>query len=110
MNHKSIYFPFFIGCWLITLWSCQEQNVLNKNEQYSKNNELGQIHLAKLQLDSAFYYFTEAKNNCTDTKGEQWAYTIYQIANIQQINGDYAGCEETLTEAIANYTGQNYWP
>ncbi|WP_188361003.1 tetratricopeptide repeat-containing sensor histidine kinase [Flavobacterium orientale] len=110
MNHKSIYFPFFIGCWLITLWSCQEQNVLNKNEQYSKNNELGQIYLAKLQLDSAFYYFTEAKNNCTDTKGEQWAYTIYQIANIQQINGDYAGCEETLTEAIANYTGQTYWP
>ncbi|GGD17757.1 hypothetical protein GCM10011343_05610 [Flavobacterium orientale] len=66
--------------------------------------------MAKLQLDSAFYYFTEAKNNCTDTKGEQWAYTIYQIANIQQINGDYAGCEETLTEAIANYTGQTYWP
>lgn len=110
MNHKKIYSPFFICCWLITLGSCQEQNVHKKNEQFSKSSELGQIHLAKLQLDSAFYYFTEAKNNCTNTKGEQWAYTIYQIANIQQINGDYAGCEETLTEAIANYTGETYWP
>ncbi len=110
MNHKTILFPFFI-CWCaLTLGSCQEQNIQNKNEQFSKSSELGQIHLAKLQLDSAFYYFTEAKNNCTDTKGEQWAYTNYQIANIQQIIGDYNGCEETLTEAIANYTGETYWP
>jgi len=110
MNHKTIYFPLFIFCWALTLGSCQDQNVHTKGKLFNKNNELGQIHLAKLQLDSAFYYFTEAKNNCTDTKGEQWAYTIYQIANIQQINGDYAGCEETLTEAIANYTGETYWP
>lgn len=110
MNHKKIYFPFFIYCWVITLWSCQEQNVLNKNEQFSKSSELGQIHLAKLQLDSAFYYFTEAKNNCIDTKGEKFSYITLQIANIQQIIGDYNGCEETLTEAIANYTGETYWP
>jgi len=84
--------------------------VQNKNQEFIKNSTLGQKYLSNRQIDSAFYFFSKAKNNCLDTKGEKFSYITLQIANIQQIIGDYNGCEETLTEAIANYTGETYWP
>ncbi len=105
-----MYFLFSNLCMSLLIGSCQDRDVQNKNQEFIKNSTLGQKYLSNRQIDSAFYFFSKAKNNCLDTKGEKFSYITLQIANIQQIIGDYNGCEETLTEAIANYTGETYWP
>lgn len=62
------------------------------------------------QWDSAYFYYNKAKNEAIEKKGEHYAYTLLQLATLQQGNGDLSGCEETLTDALANYTGSTYLP
>ncbi|WP_317131764.1 tetratricopeptide repeat-containing sensor histidine kinase [Flavobacterium resistens] len=57
--------------------------------------------LEKENYDSAFYYFNKSislyKKNADSAN---IVYVLSQIANIQQINGDYYGSKETLTETL----------
>ncbi|WP_343591594.1 ATP-binding protein [Flavobacterium sp.] len=51
--------------------------------------------------NSAFYYFNKSKivfENIKDSSNV--VYSLIQMASIQQINGDYYGSKETLTEAL----------
>jgi len=64
----------------------------------------------KAQFDSAFFYYNQAKESCTDKKSQNYTYVLIQIATIQQHIGDFFGSEETITEALHCYKGTLYKP
>ncbi|KFF04084.1 histidine kinase [Flavobacterium reichenbachii] len=90
---------------LFTFFSCQKKAALNEQ----KNNTLkiqrlitkaDQFYNSK-KNDSAFVYYNKAKFICdTITDPAHYVYTINRMAEIQQKSGDYAGSENTASEAI----------
>ena len=64
------------------------------------------------EADMSYYIrvYNKAKNEATDKKSENYAYTLLQLATLQQGNGDLSGCEATLTDALATYSGTTYLP
>ena len=110
MKLKKIHFPIFYFLLLGILFSCSNNESVEDEKEYSSLTDKGNFFFAKLQLDSAFYYFNKAKNSGVDLGGEKVAYTNIQIATIQQYNGDLYGCEETVTEELDDYKGATYKP
>ena len=55
------------------------------------------------KYDSAFYYFNKAKLACSDKEQKRKSYALYYMADIQQINCDFVGSEQTVTEIIKFY-------
>ncbi|WET01714.1 ATP-binding protein [Flavobacterium sp. YJ01] len=97
--------PFFYLVFLL-FFCCQEKTV---STQKSKSSFRYAILLQKKALsnfqqnnyNSAFYYFNKSKivfENIKDSSNV--VYSLIQMASIQQINGDYYGSKETLTEAL----------
>ena len=101
-----LFFLFFIGI----LFSCKEEETPNTDALCYQYNTKATEFLGQNQWDSAYYYYNQSKNEALDKKSEQYAYTLLQIATMLQANGDLSGCEETLTEALANYNGTTYLP
>lgn len=98
--------PFFYLAILLLFFSCQEKNVptLESKSSFKHAVLLQKKALSNFQqnnYNSAFYYFNKSKiifENLQDSSNV--VYTLIQMANIQQINGDYYGSKETLTEAL----------
>ncbi len=61
------------------------------------------------QVDSAYFYFNLSKNT-VPKNSDHFAYIQFEIANLQHFRGDFAGCEETVTETLATYNGTTYLP
>lgn len=58
-------------------------------------------HFQKNKYNSSFYYFNKSKIAFEKFKDSaNIAFNLVQMAQIQQINGDYYGSKETLTEAL----------
>ena len=58
-------------------------------------------HFQKNKYNSSFYYFNKSKIAFERFKDSaNIAFNLVQMAQIQQINGDYYGSKETLTEAL----------
>ena len=110
MVFKKIHFPIFCFFLIAIQFSCKNNENSQSAEKYRSLNEKGYFFFSKLQLDSAFYYYNEAKNIAVTLDEEKLAYSNLQIATIKQYNGDLYGCEETITEALANYGGDTYKP
>ena len=80
-------------------------NVLKKETEKSliakKWADLGDSFYRIKKFDSAYYYYNQSKELFEIEKDSSYvAYTLIQLARIQQTFGDYNNSEETLTEAL----------
>ncbi|MBF4487339.1 ATP-binding protein [Flavobacterium sp. SLB02] len=98
--------PFFLFIIFLFFVSCKETTTPSIKSK-STSNEAGVLrskginHFQSKNFNSAFYYFNKSKIAFEFTKdSSNIVYNLIQMASIQQINGDYYGSKETLTEAL----------
>lgn len=97
----------FLFITLFLFFSCKEkestvnlENKKLKNESHLLQKE-GISNFQESKYDSAFFYFNKSKNISEKIKdSSNIAFDLIQMAFIQQINGDYYGSKETLTESL----------
>ncbi|WP_342777777.1 tetratricopeptide repeat-containing sensor histidine kinase [Flavobacterium daemonense] len=86
--------------------SCKDKTTVIPNEKIIRK-EAGRLrskaieNITKENYDNAFYHFSKSLTlykKINDSANV--VYALSQIANIQQVNGDYYGSKETLTEAL----------
>ncbi|WP_317174570.1 ATP-binding protein [Flavobacterium sp. JLP] len=94
---------------LLFLFSCQEKKTVNTNiepirkEALSLRNK-GILNYEKQNFNAAFYEFNKSKILYETLKDSaNIGYILIQMASIQQVNGDYYGSKETVTEALAYF-------
>ncbi|PTS87609.1 ATP-binding protein [Flavobacterium sp. HMWF030] len=99
--------PFFYIFIILILISCNERTtVLVKSDNSKREAKLTQEkalkELQKSNYNSAFYNFNKSKVIFESSKdSSNIVFSLLQMANIQQVNGDYYGSKETLTEALS---------
>lgn len=98
--------PFLFLLIFLLCFSCKEKTIvsakadLNRDKAYILRDE-GIAHLQKKNYNSAFYNFNKSKISFEALKDSaNIVYNLIQMASIQQVNGDYYGSKETLTEAL----------
>ncbi|UWY28109.1 ATP-binding protein [Flavobacterium sp. TR2] len=98
--------PFFYLLTFLFFFSCKEKTIapakvdLNR-EKALKLRDLGIENLQSKNYNGAFYNFNKSKLDFEILKDSaNIVYNLIQMASIQQINGDYYGSKETLTEAL----------
>jgi signal transduction histidine kinase len=100
---RSPFFYFFI---VLFLFSCNEKKPTNLNTEPIRKQALALRDTAyenflKQNLNKAFYQFNNSKALYETLKDSaNISYILLQMATIQQINGDYYGSKETMTEAL----------
>lgn len=107
--------PFFCLIIFLFFFSCKEKTtvIINKDDLQKESvtfREKGMSDFSKKKFNSAFYNFNKSKiayESLTDTANV--VYVLIQMANIQQINGDYYGSKETLTEALPYITKRDVY-
>ncbi|SHH42712.1 Signal transduction histidine kinase [Flavobacterium defluvii] len=98
--------PIFILFILLFFLSCEEKSTtiykVNPIKNYASSLQKEAIsYFQKNKYDSSFYYFNKSKVAFEKFKDSgNIAFNLVQMAQIQQINGDYYGSKETLTEAL----------
>ncbi|AXB58728.1 ATP-binding protein [Flavobacterium fluviale] len=98
--------PFFCAFIFLLFFSCQEKKPLSpKDDSSYKEARLLQQnavnHFQKNNYNTAFYQFNKSKILFEKIKDSiDIVFNCIQMANIQQINGDYYGSKETLIEAL----------
>lgn len=108
--------PFFLLFIFFIFFSCQEKKPLSikidSNEKYGVMlQKKGRDHFQKNNYNSAFYYFNKSNIIFETTKDSaNIVFNLIQMANIQQINGDYYGSKETLTESLQYSRNDNFTP
>jgi len=98
--------PFF--CFLIFLFflSCKEKTTIevktnSPNKEAKILQEKAMANFQKSNFTSSFYYFNKSKIAFETSKDSaNIAFNLIQMGYIQQINGDYYGSKETLTEVL----------
>ncbi|WP_264537299.1 ATP-binding protein [Flavobacterium sp. N1736] len=104
--------PFFCFLLFLFLLSCKEDKTVEIQPDSHKKEakflqEKGMTNFQKSNFNSAFYYFNKSKIAFETSKDSaNIVFNLIQMANIQQINGDYYGSKETLTEALP-FTNKN---
>ncbi|WDF62347.1 ATP-binding protein [Flavobacterium sp. KACC 22763] len=98
--------PFFYLLIILFFFSCKEKTIapakvdLNREKAF-KLRDLGITNLQNKNYNSAFFNFNKSKLDFEILKDSaNIVYNLIQMASIQQINGDYYGSKETLTEAL----------
>lgn len=100
-----LIFMFFLSCKEKTTISVQPNNL---KKEASFLQQKGISGFKKNNFNSAFYYLNKSKiifETCKDSGNI--AFNLIQMAYIQQINGDYYGSKETLTEALPYIKNDN---
>jgi signal transduction histidine kinase len=98
--------PFFYIFILLFVFSCQEEAKKDSNKNPIKEEGFAFREKAIAQLEAknynnAFYNFNKSKITYEKIKDSaNIVFNLTQMASIQQINGDYYGSKETLTEAL----------
>lgn len=98
--------PFFYFITLLFLFSCQEKKTVNINTESIRKEALslknkGIENLEKQNFNTAFYEFNKSKQLYETLKDSaNIGHILVRMAGIQQVNGDYYGSKETVTEAI----------
>lgn len=98
--------PFLHFIFFLFLLSCKEKTSIDinrhsVNKQAKSFREKGIISLQNKNFNSAFYNFNKSKIAFESLKDSaNVVYNLIQMASIQQINGDYYGSKETLTESL----------
>ncbi|WP_339888301.1 hypothetical protein [uncultured Flavobacterium sp.] len=104
MKHFPLLFIIFI------LSSCEKETKPNAPSSltYTDYIEKANNKVSTLELDSAYFYFNQAKLSCKDNEKEMKIYALLGMANIQKTNCDFVGLEETATEAFGIDNETNY--
>jgi len=97
--------PFLCFIIFLLVLSCKETtspiHKKNVSEEGYNLREKGLSDLENKNFNSAFYNFNKSKIAFETTKDSaNIVYNLIQMATIQQINGDYYGSKETLTESL----------
>jgi signal transduction histidine kinase len=98
--------PFFYFIILLFLFSCKEKKTINPNTESIRKEALSLRDKAdenyeNQNLNTAFYQFNKSKVLYETLKDSaNISYILIQMATIQQMNGDYYGSKETVTEAL----------
>ncbi|CAA9198917.1 tetratricopeptide repeat-containing sensor histidine kinase [Flavobacterium collinsii] len=98
--------PFFYFILLFFLFSCKEKKPLNTNTDTIRKEALslrnkGIENFDKQEFTASFYEFNKSKQLYESIKDSaNIGYILIMIASIQQVNGDYYGSKETMTEAL----------
>ncbi|WP_291286810.1 ATP-binding protein [Flavobacterium sp.] len=98
--------PFFYFIILLFLFSCKEEktNIANKasiQKEAFRLRDKGIESFKKQNFNTSFYEFNKSKQLYETLKDSaNIGYVLTMIAYIQQVNGDYYGSKETVTEAI----------
>ncbi|WP_149206506.1 tetratricopeptide repeat-containing sensor histidine kinase [Flavobacterium johnsoniae] len=98
--------PFFYVVIVLSFISCKEKtpvlikpNISKKTAKLIQEKALDELE--KSNYNSSFYYFNKSKVIFEVAKdSSNIVFNLLQMATIQQINGDYYGSKETLTEAL----------
>lgn len=107
MIPKRILIFSFLATVVLTLFSCQKQNIDN-SKKTNNNTEILKI-ISKADhfynnhknTDSAFFYYNKARAICNPKEdAEHYVYCVYHMAEIQQYHEDFAGSTKTAMEAI----------
>lgn len=108
MNFKKPLFIISILLAVFTVLSSCEKKTDDKPQKKSNLIEinrlinLGEKCFKEVKHDSSYFYFNKAKSLCNVKKDTaKIIYCILKIGYIQQNQGDYSGCENTLLEAFA---------
>ena len=107
---RSPFFCLFVFLFCI---SCNEKKIVKLPPDSSKKEakflqEKAMANFQKNNFNSAFYYFNKSKITFEISKDSaNIVFNVIQMANIQQINGDYYGSKETLTEALPYVKNDN---
>lgn len=107
--------PFFSLLIFLSILSCKEKTTISVKQNSIKKEasllqEKALSHFKKNNFDSSFYYFNKSKITFETIKDSaNIAFNLIQMASVQQINGDYYGSKETLTDALPYIkTDNNY--
>jgi signal transduction histidine kinase len=99
--------PFFYFIILLFLFSCEEKKAISPKNDSIQKKALSLRNKAiesfdKQNFNTAFYQFNESKKLYETLKDSaNIGYILIQMGDIQQVNGDYYGSKETVTEALA---------
>ncbi|WP_337966867.1 ATP-binding protein [uncultured Flavobacterium sp.] len=98
--------PFFYFIIFLFLFSCKEKTTINTNTEAIEKEALSLRDKAaedqdKQDFNIAFNEYNKSKLLFEKLKDSaNIAYILIQMAAIQQVNGDYYGSKETVTEAL----------
>lgn len=99
--------PFLYLLFFLFFLSCKEKTFgpINNNGPIAKEataeRDKGIANLERKNYNSAFYNFNKSKIDFETLKDSaNIIFNLIKMASIQQINGDYYGSKETLTEAL----------
>jgi len=98
--------PFFYFVIFLSFFSCKEKKPANPNTESVRKEALRLRDKAdedyqKQNFNTAFYDFNKSKLLFETLKDSaNISFILIQMAAIQQINGDYYGSKETVTEAL----------
>lgn len=107
--------PFLYFIILVLFFSCKEKKAVPVYSETDKKQAIdfrdkGIKALQEKKFHIAFYIFNKSKvlfEKTTDSANV--VYNLIQMASIQQINGDYYGSKETLTEALPFVTKKDVY-
>lgn len=109
MKHYN-FSPILFFLTILLYSSCTDKTTTQTNAANYSELVAKAMHFQKEnKLDSAYYYFNLSKNT-VPKNSDHFAYVQFEIANLQHFRGDFAGCEETVTETLATYSGTTYLP
>lgn len=95
MKFVMKHFPFLFI--LVFLFSCNKKFEDNGfKDYYSKATFFEKDN----KVDSAFYYFNQAKSSCNSDQATRMVFIVLKIAQLQERLGDFSGSEATATEAF----------
>jgi len=107
--------PFLYFIFFLFLFSCKEKTTVtivakSLNKEAKSLQEKGITNLERKNFNNAFYNFNKSKIAFETLKDSaNVVYNLIQMASIQQINGDYYGSKETLTEALPLITKRDVY-
>jgi signal transduction histidine kinase len=99
--------PFFYFIIFLFLFSCTEKKAINTNTEAIEKEALSlrdkaAEHFDKQNFNTAFNEFNKSKLLFEKLKDSaNIGYVLILMASIQQVNGDYYGSKETVTEALS---------
>lgn len=99
--------PFFYFIMLLFIFSCQEKKTVNTNTESIRREALTIRNKAlenydKQNFNTSFYEFNKSKQLYETIKDSaNIGYILILMGSIQQVNGDYYGSKETVTEALS---------
>ncbi|WP_348636735.1 hypothetical protein [Flavobacterium anhuiense] len=92
---------------MLFLFSCEEKKIIALNTESIQKEALslrnkGIENYNAQNFNTAFYDFNKSKKLFEVLKDSaNIGYILIQISMIQQVNGDYYGSKETVTEALS---------